>query len=188
MVQITHDNHVEVSESWFWRRSSTPIRAAEYFRPVHKLIGVKSVQKIETGLECDQRLLRKLKNTVTGAHCAMLLCEHSVSQFSRQPLTPFEPRFDFPDRLDPYKLMQRPKIFRAANRRRRFPRRVSSRHAVHEHSVSQFSRQPLTPFEPRFDFPDRLDPYQLMYRPKIFCRANRRLRFPRRVSSCNPAA
>ena len=29
-----------------------------------------------------------------------------VSQFSPQPLTPFEPRFDFPDRLDPYKLMQ----------------------------------------------------------------------------------
>ena len=68
-------------------KSSTPIRAAEYFRPVHKLIGVKSVQKIETGLECDQLLLRKLKITLTGAHCATLLCEHSISQFSRQPLS-----------------------------------------------------------------------------------------------------
>ena len=40
-------------------------------------------------------------------------------------------------------------------------------------SVSQFSRQPLTPFESRFDFPDRLDPYQLMQRPNTFSRANR---------------
>ena len=36
------------------RKSSSPIRASEYFRPVHKLIGVKSVRKIETGLECGQ--------------------------------------------------------------------------------------------------------------------------------------
>ena len=87
------------------RKSSSLIRAAEYFRPLHKLIGVKSVQKIATGLECDQRLLTKLKITVTGAHCATLLCEHSISQFSRQSPTPFEPRFNFPDRLDPYQLM-----------------------------------------------------------------------------------
>ena len=121
------------------RKSSTPIRAAEYFRPVHKLIGVKSVQKIETGLECDQRLLRKLKITVTGAHCATLLCEHSISQFSRQPLTPFEPSFDFPDRREHYKLMQRPKTFRRANRSLRFSWPVSS---CMSNSNSHLSRQP----------------------------------------------
>jgi hypothetical protein len=64
------------------------------------------VRKIETGLECGQWLLRKWKFTVTGAK---LLHVHSVSQFSRQPLTPFESRFDFPDRLNLPKLMQRPK-------------------------------------------------------------------------------
>jgi hypothetical protein len=63
------------------RKSSSPIRAAEYFLPAHQFKGVKSVRKIETGLECDQRLLRKLKNAVTGAHCAMLLYEHNISQF-----------------------------------------------------------------------------------------------------------
>ena len=111
--------------------------------------------------------------------------DHSVSQFSRQPPIPFESRFDFPDRLDPYQLMQRPKTFRRANRRRRFPRRVSSPHAVREHSISQFSRQPPTPFESRFDFPDQIDPYQLMQRPKTFSRANRRRRFPAGLqSSC----
>ena len=31
------------------RKSSSPIRGAEYFRPLHKLIGVKSVRKIERG-------------------------------------------------------------------------------------------------------------------------------------------
>ena len=63
------------------RKSSSPIRAAEYFRPLHRFKSVDSAQKIETGLECDQWLLRKLKITVTGAHCATLLCEHSISQF-----------------------------------------------------------------------------------------------------------
>ena len=98
------------------RKSSSPIRGAEYFRPLHKFKGVDSAQKVETGLECDQRLLRKLKNTVTGAHCAMLLCEHSVSQFSQQPLTAFESRFDFPDRINTVKHRQRPKTFSRANR------------------------------------------------------------------------
>jgi hypothetical protein len=125
------------------RKSSSLIRAAKRFRPLNKHIGVDSVRKIETGLECDQRLLRKLKNTVTGAHCAMLLYEHSISQFSQQPLTPFEPSFDFPDRLDPFQLMQRPKTFRRANRRWRFPRQLASSLAQrlpHEDCVSRFSR------------------------------------------------
>jgi hypothetical protein len=60
-------------------------------------------------------LLRKLKNTVTGAK---LLHVHNVSQFSRQLLTPFESRFDFPDRLNLPKLMQRPK-YNTINHRQR---------------------------------------------------------------------
>ena len=46
------------------RKSSSPIRCAEYFRPLHKFIGVKSARKIEAGLERGQRLPRKLRNTV----------------------------------------------------------------------------------------------------------------------------
>ena len=46
------------------RKSSSPIRGAEYFRPLHKFKGVESVRKIETGLERGQRLWRKLRNTV----------------------------------------------------------------------------------------------------------------------------
>ena len=109
-------------------------------------------------------------------------------QFSQQPLTAFESRFDFPDQLDTLKLMQKQKTFCHADWRRRFPRRVSPSQKVillHEHSVSQFSRQPPTPFESRFDFPDRLDPHQLMQRLKTFRRANRQRRFPAGLlSSC----
>ena len=46
------------------RKSQSPICAAEYFRPLHKLIGVESVRKIETGLERGRWLSRKLRNTV----------------------------------------------------------------------------------------------------------------------------
>ena len=108
------------------RKSSSPIRGAECFRPLHTFLGVKSVRKIETGLERGQQLSRKLRNTVfTQQRSTMSTC-HSNFQFSQQPLITFESRFNFLDRLDPYQLMYRPKIFRRANRRRRFPRRVSS--------------------------------------------------------------
>jgi hypothetical protein len=134
-------------------------------------------RKIETGLECDQRLLRKLKITVTGAK---LLYEHSVSPFSRQLLTPYESCFDFPDRLNTHERMQRQKTFSRANRQRLFPRRLAcspAQRLPHEDSVSPFSGQPPTLFEPRFDFPDRLDPYQLMQTQKTFCTANQRRLF-----------
>ena len=45
------------------RTSSSLTRCAEYFRPLHKFIGVKSVRKIKTGLERDRWLSRKLRNT-----------------------------------------------------------------------------------------------------------------------------
>jgi hypothetical protein len=64
----------------------------------------------------------KLDFLVQVLSCGM----YSVSEFSRQPLTPFESRFNFPDRLNLHKLMERPKMFRRANRRRRYPRRLSS--------------------------------------------------------------
>ena len=129
--------HARGDRPW---NSQWPICGAEYFRPLHKFIGVKSVRKIETGLERGQRLSRKLRNTVlTQQHSTMSTC-HSIFQFSQQPLIAFESRFDFLDRLDPYQLMQRPKIFRAANRRRRFPRRVSSCNpAAWTHCFSIFS-------------------------------------------------
>jgi hypothetical protein len=85
------------------QKSSLPIRAAECFWPLYTFMDVASVRKIEMGLECCQWLLRKLKNTVTGAK---LLHVHSLCQFPRQPLTPFESRFEIPDRLNPPRLMQ----------------------------------------------------------------------------------
>ena len=45
-------------------KSRWPIRAAECFRPLHKLKGVELVRKIETGLERGRWLSRKLRNTV----------------------------------------------------------------------------------------------------------------------------
>jgi hypothetical protein len=68
----------------------------------------------------------KIEFFCTGAK---LLHVHCVSQFSRQPLTPFESRFDFSDLLNLPKLMQRPKRFRRANRQRRFSRQLTSSHA-----------------------------------------------------------
>jgi hypothetical protein len=46
------------------RKSSSPIRAAEHFRPLHKLRQAESVRKIETGLERGQWLPRNLRNTL----------------------------------------------------------------------------------------------------------------------------
>jgi hypothetical protein len=86
-------------------------------------MAVALVRKIETGLECGQWLLRKLKLTVTGAK---LLHVYSVSLFSRQPSTPFESSFDFPDQLNQPKLVQRPKKFCRANLQRRFSRLLTS--------------------------------------------------------------
>jgi hypothetical protein len=83
------------------------------------------VWKIEMGLECGQWLLKKLKITVTGAK---LLHAHSVSHFSRQPLTPFESPFNFLDRLNLQKLTKRQKTFRRANQQRRFPKWLTSSH------------------------------------------------------------
>jgi hypothetical protein len=42
----------------------SPMRAAECFRPLPVIKDVESVRKHETGLECDQRLPRKLRITV----------------------------------------------------------------------------------------------------------------------------
>ncbi len=85
------------------------------------------------------------------------------------------------DRLNPYHPMQRPKTFRAA-------RQVSSPYAMHEHSVSQFSRQPQSPFESRFNFPDRLNTHKLMQRPKIFRRSKWRWQIPRLLDSSHAPA
>jgi hypothetical protein len=127
----------------------------------------------------------KIEFFCTGAK---LLHMHSVAQFSLQQLTPLESRFDFPDRLNLPKLMQRPKKFAARIGNDDFRGGSLLLTLQQEHSVSQFSRQPLTPFESSFDFPDRLNLPELMQRQKMFHRANRRRRFPRRLSSCHCAA
>ena len=109
--------HAQEDRPW---KSQWPIRAAECFWPLSVLNGVDSVRKTQ-------------KYSPHAVH------EHSISQFSRQPLTPFEPRFDFPDRLDSLKLMQRPKTFRRANQSLRFSWPVSS---CMSNSNSHLSRQP----------------------------------------------
>ena len=45
-------------------KSKSLIHAAEGFWPLQAIKGVESIRKIETGLECDQQLLRKLRITV----------------------------------------------------------------------------------------------------------------------------
>ena len=94
----------------------------------------------------------------------------SISQFSKQPPTPFKSRFDFPDRFNTSKHLQRPNTFRGANRRRRFRAQLSSPHPVHEHSISPFSRERLTPFELRFVFLDRFNTSKHFLQTKIFRR------------------
>jgi hypothetical protein len=44
-------------------KSPSLIRVAESFRPLQVLICVESVWKQGTGLECNQRLSRKMRNT-----------------------------------------------------------------------------------------------------------------------------
>jgi hypothetical protein len=95
---------------------SLPTRAAECFWPLHTFMAVASVWYIETGLECGQWLLTKLKITVTGAKLRHV---HSVSQYSLQLLTPFESSFDFPDQRNTFDHRQRPKMFSRANWRQR---------------------------------------------------------------------
>jgi hypothetical protein len=96
-----------------------------------------------------------------GSLLLTLQQEHSVSQFSRQSPTPFESSFDVPDQLNPSERMQRPKMFYRANKRRRFPRRFSSCHAMvlHQDRVSQFSWQPPSALESCFNFPDRYNTF-----------------------------
>jgi hypothetical protein len=65
---------------------------------------------------------------------------------------------------------------------------VTGAKLLHVHSVSQFSWQPLTSLESRFDFSDRLNLPKLMQRPKMFRRANRRRRFSRRLTSSHAPA
>jgi hypothetical protein len=50
------------------RKKSSLICAAECFPSLHKFMGVESVWRIEMGLECCQRLPRKLINTVLMQH------------------------------------------------------------------------------------------------------------------------
>jgi hypothetical protein len=79
------------------------------------------------GLVCCQWLLGKLKITVSGAK---LLHMHSASHFSLQQLTPFGSRFNFPDRLNQPKLMQRQKakMLGSTNQQRQFQRLLTSSH------------------------------------------------------------
>ena len=129
---------------------------------------VESVRKHETGLERGQWLLRKLRFTVF-----MLASSHSVayrsnSQFSRQPLVAFEPRFDFLDRLNTLDRLQRKKTFRGVNPRPRFPRQVASCHAVNFLGYFRLSQQQSIFFEFSFVILDQFDTSKQSLGYKIF--------------------
>jgi hypothetical protein len=111
------------------------IRAAEYFWPLQAFRHVESVRNHETGLERGQRLPRKLRFTVLTLASSRPVAFHSNSQFSRQSLATFKYRFDFSDLPNTLDHLQRPKTFRSANLRLRFPRQVDFL------SCSRFSRQ-----------------------------------------------
>ena len=132
---------------------------------------VESVRKHETGLERGQWLLRKLRFTVFTLASSHPVASHSNSQFSRQPLVAFEPRFDFPDRLNTLDRLQRKKTFRSVNPRPRFPRQVDSCHAVNFHGYFRLSQQQQILFEFCLVILDRFDASKQSLESKIFSRA-----------------
>ena len=134
-------------------------------------MGVKLVWEHETGLERDQWLPRKLRNTATCPMPCADRCSNLDSQFSRQPLVAFEPRFDFPDRLNTLDRLQRKKTFRSVNPRPRFPRQVDSCHAVNFHGYFRLSQQQQILFEFCLVILDRFDASKQSLESKIFSRA-----------------
>jgi hypothetical protein len=103
------------------------IRAADFFRPFHVIMGVELVRKHEMGLECDQRLSRKLKIKVATAVCTWHRTSCSVPQFSRQALIHFESCFVFSDQVNTHDHLRLLKAFRCANQRQRSSGCSSSR-------------------------------------------------------------
>jgi hypothetical protein len=83
-------------------------------RPFHAFIGVWSVRNHKKGFKCDQRLPRILLNTVLILASSHAVAQHSLFHFSEQPLTAFGSRFNFPDRLNTFDHLQRPKTVRRA--------------------------------------------------------------------------
>ena len=132
---------------------------------------VESVRKHETGLKRGLWLLRKLRFTVFMLASSHPVASHSNSQFSRQPLVAFEPRFDFPDRLNTLDRLQRKKTFRSVNPRPRFPRQVDSCHAVNFHGYFRLSQQQQILFEFCLVIMDRFDASKQSLESKIFSRA-----------------
>ncbi len=156
------------------RKSPSPIRAAERFRPLNKLMVVESVRKIKMRLKRGQWLSRKWRNTV---HMQQLSTCHWNYQFSQQLLTVFESRFDFPDRLNTHEPIQRPKTFRRTNRRRRFLRRLSSCYVTASAQWFYTFSATATSFKPWLDFWDQDNTFNHMQRTKTLFRANRSRRF-----------
>ena len=132
---------------------------------------VESVRKHETGLERGQWLQRKRRFIVLTLASSHPVARHSNSQFSRQSLVAFEPRFDFPDRLNTLDRPQRPKTFRGVNLRLRFPGQVASCHAVHFFGDSRLSQQQQILFDFCFVILTRFDTSKHSLESNMFCRA-----------------
>jgi hypothetical protein len=111
-------------------------------------------RKIETGLERGRWLSRKLRNTeLLLSSCpawpvwspfVILLHEHSVSQFSQQPLTAFKTRFDFPDLCNTINVYKGQKHSVARISDDDFWGCSPLVMLLHQHRDSYFSHQPLT--------------------------------------------
>ena len=104
------------------------------FPAVAGIFGAELVSKHEKGLETGQRLPRKVCNTTTHGGQVQWCSSHLFSQFSRQPLTAFEPGFDFPDRFNTQNHYKGRKRFAARIRDGNFER-VSPRLCMHESFV-----------------------------------------------------
>jgi hypothetical protein len=136
------------------KSSSSPIRGAERFRPLHKLRQVKSVRKIETGLERGQRLPRKLRNTVLLVDREKKWARNRRRLFARRNifgLCAFQSSFNFPDRCNSHKRMRCRKHSAAqigSNDDFKEAQWLSSPLVMllHQHSDSLFSQLPLTSF------------------------------------------
>ena len=75
----------------------SPNCAAECFLQLLVIKGVELVRKIKTGLECDEQFFKYLRSKEADALLLLSAVRHSNYQFSQQPLTALEPRFNFSD-------------------------------------------------------------------------------------------
>ena len=132
--------------------------SGETFSAFVVILGVESVRKIETGLECCQRLPRKLRKKVATAPLHLPTVSCSVTHFPRQPLTRFESFFVFWDQFSTKNTCNGRKHSKARIRDRDFARDPPLTVILNFLGHFLLSQQPLALFEFCFVFLDNSTP------------------------------